>query len=431
MTSPVASGPVHIVSIGPMTTTHLEAVVAIEALSHPDPKGLANFATELTNTFATCLVAIHENSVVGYLIGWCAADELEVVDIAVHPTHRGQHFADALLTALYAVDPASRVFLEVRESNAPARRLYQRHGFTEVGRRRHYYNDNGEDALVLSRPARLVQPSRPADTVRPAPTSPAPASPALVHGLYPILSDDVLAAADFPAAAALLAEHVTVLQLRFKRSDDTSALQTCRDTRDALATWSGLLIINDRADFVRLLATDAVPSPRLGLHVGQGDLPPATARAIIGPDAQLGFSTHDLGQLTAALTLATDPTRLDYVAFGPVFPTATKLNPDPVVGLETLSSAATLVAPLRLPLVAIGGLDPDRAAAAIAAGATSVAVIGALFPEGHDGLAGLVAATKAFTAAIDPAGHSNPANRAIPPATPTPAPTTTPPGAKP
>jgi thiamine-phosphate pyrophosphorylase len=427
MTPPVASGPVNIVSIGPMTTTHLEAVVAIEALSHPDPKGLTNFATELTNTFATCLVAIFDTTVVGYLIGWRAADELEVVDIAVHPTHRGRHLADALLASLYAVDPAARVFLEVRESNTPARRLYTRHGFTEVGRRRHYYNDNGEDALVLSRPA-------PADAVHsapPAPTSPAQSSPALVQGLYPILSDDVLAAADFPAAAVLLAEHVTVLQLRFKRSDDASALQTCRDTRDALATWPGLLIINDRADFVRLLATDAVPSPKLGLHVGQGDLPPATARAIIGPDAHLGFSTHDLGQLTAALTLATDPTRLDYVAFGPVFPTATKLNPDPVVGLETLSAAASLVAPHHLPLVAIGGLDPDRAAAAIAAGATSVAVIGALF---RDGLAGLVAATRGFTAAIDPNNPNKPANRAnraTPPATPTPAPTTTPPGAKP
>ena len=425
MTPRPASGPVSTVaavsalSIVPMDTTHLGAVVAIEALSHPDPKGLPNFATELANTFATCLVALHHDTVVGYLIGWRAADELEVVDIAVHPTHRGRHLADALLASLFAIDPTARVFLEVRESNAPARRLYERHGFTEVGRRRHYYNDNGEDALVLSRPARLAHPAHLAPS---APAALASSSPALVHGLYPILSDDVLAAADFPAAAACLAEHVTVLQLRFKRSDDASALQTSRDTRDALANWPGLLVINDRADFVRLLATDPAPSPKLGLHVGQGDLPPATARAIIGPDVQLGYSTHDVYQLTAALTLATGPTRLDYVAFGPVFPTATKLNPDPVVGLETLSAASRLVAPLHLPLVAIGGLDPARAAAAIAAGATSVAVIGALF---RDGLAGLVAATQAFTAALDPVNPGKPANRATPPATPTP------PGAKP
>ncbi len=103
-----------------------------------------------------------------------------------------------------------------------------------------------------------------------------------------------------------------------------------------------------------------------GVHVGQDDLGVEQARGIVGPDRWVGVSTHTLEQVEAA-----DRTSADYVAFGPVFPTATKEHPDPVVGLRLLSEAR---ARTRKPLVAIGGITLERAAETYRAGADSLAV---------------------------------------------------------
>ena len=110
-----------------------------------------------------------------------------------------------------------------------------------------------------------------------------------------------------------------------------------------------------------------------GLHVGQEDLEPRDARRIIGPHATLGFSSHNPEQLRAA---AGEP--LTYVALGPIFPTASKRNPDPVVGIEQLRACRALV---DLPLVAIGGITRANARAVIEAGADAVAVIGDMVPD--------------------------------------------------
>ncbi len=123
------------------------------------------------------------------------------------------------------------------------------------------------------------------------------------------------------------------------------------------------LILNDRADFAALFS--------FGLHVGQDDLPPAAARRILGAQAKLGLSTHNAAQLAAG---ARDP--VDYLALGPIFPTTSKANPDPVVGLETLSALRPLSA---LPLVAIGGITLDNAPQVLAAGADFVAILSALW----------------------------------------------------
>jgi thiamine-phosphate pyrophosphorylase len=125
------------------------------------------------------------------------------------------------------------------------------------------------------------------------------------------------------------------------------------------------LVVNDRADVAKLL--DA------GLHVGQDDLPPGDARRLLGPAAMLGYSTHNLRQFEAALA---EP--VDYLAIGPVFATASKQNPDPVVGLDELRKCRALS---PRPLVAIGGITRDSVAAVLAAGADSVAIIGDLLPE--------------------------------------------------
>jgi thiamine-phosphate pyrophosphorylase len=126
------------------------------------------------------------------------------------------------------------------------------------------------------------------------------------------------------------------------------------------------LIMNDRADL-------CLAAEFHGIHVGQDDLSPEAARAIIGPDRWLGVSTHNPQQLREA-----DLTSADYLAIGPVFATSSKEKPDPVVGLEGVRMARVLT---RKPLVAIGGITRANAASVIEAGADSVAVISDLLRD--------------------------------------------------
>jgi thiamine-phosphate pyrophosphorylase len=100
--------------------------------------------------------------------------------------------------------------------------------------------------------------------------------------------------------------------------------------------------------------------------VGQQDLNVEEARAIVGPDSLVGVSTHSLEQLDAA-----DKTSADYIAFGPIFPTNSKENPDPVVGLHLLREARQHT---QKPIVAIGGITLERAVEVFRAGADSLAV---------------------------------------------------------
>src|SRR6185312_5467409 len=104
-----------------------------------------------------------------------------------------------------------------------------------------------------------------------------------------------------------------------------------------------------------------------GVHVGQDDLSPEGARAVIGDRLWLGVSTHNTKQLAEA-----DKTSADYVAIGPVFETRSKANPDPVIGLDGVRQAKALT---RKPLVAIGGVTRENCRSVIEAGADAVAVI--------------------------------------------------------
>jgi len=186
--------------------------------------------------------------------------------------------------------------------------------------------------------------------------------------VYPILDTGALARRGVTietAAAAFLEGGAGILQIRHKahwsRDIFESAWQVARLCREAGA----MLIVNDRADFAMLLEA--------GLHVGQDDLAPRDARRLLGRDAVIGFSSHDARQLAAA---GGEP--VDYVAFGPVFPTASKENPDPAVGVEEVRRCRPLV---ERPMVAIGGITLDNARAVLDAGADSVAVIAGLLPE--------------------------------------------------
>ncbi|HLL15609.1 MAG TPA: thiamine phosphate synthase [Pyrinomonadaceae bacterium] len=125
------------------------------------------------------------------------------------------------------------------------------------------------------------------------------------------------------------------------------------------------LIVNDRADIALALGAD-------GLHLGQDDLDPAVARRLLGERFIIGYSTHTVAQ---AIEAARQP--VDYIALGPIFPTQTKENPAPTVGLEALRRVRDSIDP-SVALVAIGGITRDNARAALDAGADSVALISAL-----------------------------------------------------
>lgn len=163
-------------------------------------------------------------------------------------------------------------------------------------------------------------------------------------------------------ARAALAGGCAVLQLRAKHLPDAARLSLALELR-ALARAAGVpFVVNDRIDLALLAEAD-------GAHLGQDDLAPADARRL-APHLALGLSTHTLAQ-----ALAGARSGADVLGFGPVFETRSKERPDPVVGLETL---AAVVRSVRLPVIAIGGIGLDNAAAVAATGARLGAVIGAV-----------------------------------------------------
>lgn len=191
--------------------------------------------------------------------------------------------------------------------------------------------------------------------------------------LYPILDAPYLPVkgrADFlrRLVRELAEAEVELLQYRNKRDNAAEIVADARVMREA-AGERMRLVMNDWPKLALEAGFD-------GVHVGQTDMSPATARAIVGPEKIVGISTHDPAQLRAA-----DAELVDYIAIGPVYETATKENPDPVVGLEGVRTARALT---EKPLVAIGGITEANAAAAWDAGADSVAVISAIFRQGTD-----------------------------------------------
>ena len=185
---------------------------------------------------------------------------------------------------------------------------------------------------------------------------------------YPILDTELCARRSLDivsAAEAILDSGGSMVQLRHKTHFSRDLFAQAQKIASLCSDASACFIVNDRADIAMLL--DA------GLHVGQDDLPPAAARRLIGPSRVLGFSTHNQQQLEAALR---EP--VDYLAFGPIFATRSKLNPDPVVGLDELRRLRALTGK---PLVAIGGITLANARRVIDAGADSVAVISDLIAE--------------------------------------------------
>ena len=159
---------------------------------------------------------------------------------------------------------------------------------------------------------------------------------------------------------ALLRAGVRVVQYRHKEKFRQIHFEECCALARRTHESGGRFFVNDRADVARLCGAD-------GVHLGQEDLPPEKARLFLGEGLEIGYSTHGLEQAQLALRAP-----VDYIAIGPIFPTSTKKNPDPVVGLEMVRKVRSLTAK---PLVAIGGITLENAPAVLQAGANAVAVI--------------------------------------------------------
>jgi thiamine-phosphate pyrophosphorylase len=180
----------------------------------------------------------------------------------------------------------------------------------------------------------------------------------LFPSLYAIL-DPSLTPEPAGFARKIADAGVQLIQLRDKRGSSRRIHEEVRELM-ILQARGVRIIVNDRPDIAAIAGAS-------GVHVGQDDLPVEEARKICKPPLWVGVSTHNLNQFREA-----EASSADYIAIGPVFPTGTKENPDPVVGLELLRAARQLT---RKPLVAIGGITIESAAEVYAAGADSVAVI--------------------------------------------------------
>lgn len=162
--------------------------------------------------------------------------------------------------------------------------------------------------------------------------------------------------------AAAVEGGATLVQLRDKEGPAQALVETARALRALLAPRGIPLVVNDRVDVARAAGAD-------GVHLGPGDLAPAAARAVLGPDAIIGCSVAAESQLAAV------DAAVDYVGLGPIFPTGTK--PDAAAALGEARFAA-IRRQIRLPVVAIGGITAANAARAVAAGADGVAVVSAI-----------------------------------------------------
>ena len=160
---------------------------------------------------------------------------------------------------------------------------------------------------------------------------------------------------------------VDLIQLRDKRATARKIQDQASELVAHVSPRGVRIIVNDRPDIAAIVGAG-------GVHVGQDDLPVEEGRRICGPSCWVGISTHNLEQFREAML-----TSADYIAVGPIFPTAAKENPDPVVGVDFVRAVRRLTAK---PIVAIGGITVENAADVFRAGADSVAVIRDLLSAG-------------------------------------------------
>lgn len=185
--------------------------------------------------------------------------------------------------------------------------------------------------------------------------------------IYPITDRRLSGLSHAEQVEKLIRGGATLIQLREKDASPADFYRAARNVIKIAQKGGVKIIINDRVDIALAVKAD-------GVHLGQDDLPPEAARAILGKNAIIGFSTHTLDQAVAAIRLP-----IDYLAIGPVFETHTKLDPDAVVGLDGLRQVRKLVG--DFPVVGIGGISGENLRSVFDAGADAAAMIGAIVSD--------------------------------------------------
>jgi len=185
--------------------------------------------------------------------------------------------------------------------------------------------------------------------------------------VYPITDTQLSGLSHAEQVRRLISGGARLIQLRDKHASPREFYQQAATALQVAREHNVKLIVNDRVDLALAIRAD-------GVHLGQTDIPVEAARRLLGPAAIIGFSTHNIAQASLARALP-----VDYLAFGPVFETSTKQNPDPVAGLHTLRDVRDAIG--SLPLVAIGGITLSNSTDVLTAGADSLAIISALIAD--------------------------------------------------
>lgn len=183
--------------------------------------------------------------------------------------------------------------------------------------------------------------------------------------IYPITDTKLSGFSHSDQISQLTSAGASFIQLRDKDLSSKDLFDEAMSAMQIAHAAGAKLIINDRVDIALLTDAD-------GVHLGQNDLDPTNARDLLGINKIIGYSTHTIAQVKEALNKP-----IDYIAFGPIFHTSTKLDHDPVVGLEMIKHVRELIG--SFPLVVIGGIKRDNISDVIAAGADSAAIISDLF----------------------------------------------------
>ncbi|MBP7475673.1 MAG: thiamine phosphate synthase [Pyrinomonadaceae bacterium] len=182
--------------------------------------------------------------------------------------------------------------------------------------------------------------------------------------IYPITDRQISGLTHLEQARRLVNGGARLIQLREKVGSSREFFDAAVQTIEYANAHRVSIIINDRVDI-------AIAANAAGVHLGQNDMPPEKARALLGDKSIIGYSTHTLEQARLAATLP-----VTYIAFGPVFATTTKADPDAVVGLDGVRRVREAIG--DIPLVAIGGINVDSIEDVLSAGADSVAMISAV-----------------------------------------------------
>ncbi|MBN2298471.1 MAG: thiamine phosphate synthase [Deltaproteobacteria bacterium] len=183
----------------------------------------------------------------------------------------------------------------------------------------------------------------------------------LGRGLYLILSEATMEYEELARLA--VSAGLPAIQLRNKRDNPATIIKCAHKIRDITSNTRTLFIVNDRPDIALAVQAD-------GVHLGWQDIPALHARKILGHEMIIGLSTHNADQAAKAQDMP-----VDYIGFGPVFPTTSKTQSDPVTGIEALNEVSSRS---RVPVVAIGGITQDNLSMLAGIACNNIAVINAV-----------------------------------------------------